>query len=276
MKYIFIALSLFTSLYAFEDSTLSNPSSTLTNDITKLRLELGSDYKPALPHDTYIESKDNDYATRNALQKIYDDADSKSGFFVGGNIGFVNLYTQDSKKLAIASPFLLGLKGGYVGFVNQYFGARLTGMVNVSAPLGSVNLYDVSSGNKTPALGDTSLQAFYALAGLSADALFEFPLNYNYKHYLGGFAGVNIGTMYYRTYVNYKAHPFIWDYNFQVDYSFNLGVSLTLFNKNRIEFYYNIPFAFLELPGFALSANSQETPTFYRSPILLISYSYVF
>ncbi|PAF45437.1 outer membrane beta-barrel protein [Helicobacter sp. 11S02629-2] len=278
IRYIFIALSLFGALYALKPQSTQESSATneLTTDIAKLKLELGSDYKPSLPHEVYIDPKDNDFATRNALQKIYDDADAKSGFFVGANIGFVNLYTQDSKKLAIASPFLFGMKAGYLGFVNQYFGARLTGFMSASLPLSGVSLYNVGSGDKTPALSDAQLESFYALAGLSADVLFEFPLNYNYKHYLGGFAGINIGTMYYRTYVNYKARPFIWDYNFQVDYSFNLGISLTLFNKNRIEFYYNIPFAFLELPGFAKADSASEGSTFYRSPVLFISYSYVF
>lgn len=262
----------------------------LRYEVMSLKSQLGDKEQISVPYGSYIDKKES--AQRfNALMQGYNDALKKSGFFVGANFGVLDIYTSGYRNnnfiMTCITPIVVGGNGGYQRFFNHYFGTRLYGGFFASS-LNDIYTYDVKNGAsqvvKNPYSGVGNLQSLYGLAFMSADILFEFPLDYTFKNYIGGFMGLNIGIMYYRPYElrsNYnfpffKIHPasFLWNYNLQVDYSFNLGMSLTFDNINRIELGLGIPFSYLELPGFAESENPLETTAtnFWRSAVILFNY----
>ncbi|MWV61771.1 outer membrane beta-barrel protein [Helicobacter saguini] len=260
----------------------------LRYEVFSLKQQLGDSFKADIPYGNIIDS-DSSYNKFNTLAQGYNDAQAKSGFFGGINIGFVDIYTSGCANMrdvenpqytpggtaaqtikgcditiTQTKPFVFGGNGGYQRFFNHYIGTRLWGGV-FSTWLGDTQKYNLNTGmyeNATTLTGK-DIDSYYALAHMSADILFEFPLDSKFKHYIGAFIGINIGVMYYRPYIRrdsvyvngqtlnrYYPANYIWNYNLQVDYSLNLGFNLTISNKNRIEFGLFVPLAFLELPGF--------------------------
>lgn len=263
----------------------------LRYEVMSLKSQLGDRETMSIPYGDYIDKKTS--AQRfNALTQSYNDALKKSGFFVGVSFGVLDIYTsgyKDSQFLMTRiTPVVFGGSGGYQKFFNHYLGTRLYGGFFTSF-FHDIYTYDINNGGSQVVQnpnGTGNLQSFYMLAFMSADLLFEFPLDSKFKHYVGGFMGLNIGIMYYRPYeernskgsyfpyLEYYPVSFLWNYNLQVDYSFNLGVSLTLYNVNRFELGLGIPFAYLSLPGFSETANPLETTTtsFWRSAVMLFNY----
>lgn len=258
----------------------------LRYEVMSLKEQIGDDFQASVPYGNYIDDKASAIKF-NALTQSYNDALKKSGLFVGVNIGFLNIYTNgyiDNNLITTRiKPLVYGGNGGYQKFFNQYIGTRLYGGFFTSF-FNDVYTYNVENGAtslvKNPYGGNGNLESFYMLAFMSADLLFEFPLDNSFKKYIGGFMGINIGIMYYRPYAshpqkgNYYPAKYIWNYNLQVDYSFNLGTSLTFNNIHRVELGLNIPLSYLSLPGFSESANMFEKipANFWRSAVFLANY----
>lgn len=271
----------------------------LRYEVFSLKQQLGESFKADIPYGNIINA-DSSYNKFNTLAQGFNDAQAKSGFFGGINVGFVDIYTsgcinmRDVRNpsytpggsaaefikgcdvtITQTKPFVFGGNGGYQRFFNHYIGTRLWGGV-FSTWLGDTQKYNLNTGmyeNATTLTG-RDIDTYYALAHMSADILFEFPLDSKFKHYIGAFIGINIGIMYYRPYIRrdnvyvdgktlnrYYPADYIWNYNLQVDYSLNVGFNLTLSNKNRIEFGLFVPLAFLELPGFKEIASNTATGT---------------
>lgn len=255
-------------------------------DIKALLKDKSLESKISLKHYSFINEKNLDSHKYSAFSKIYDDADKRSGFFIGAGVGFASIFTGNALETTIIRPFLVNLRGGYQAVFNEYFGSRLYGGIAFSAPLATLNVYNIRTGIARPVANPLdsfkSAKTLYALGTLNADLLFEFPLSYNYNTYIGGFLGLGVGAMYYQSFIDSKSSlqsfDYIWSHIIQVDYSFNVGVSLTFLHKNRVEIALNTPFSFLELPGLSKSANIFElTPAkFWRGALFSLSYNFVF
>ncbi len=261
----------------------------LRYEVFSLKQQLGNKEQIHIPYGSYID-KDESAIRFNAITQGYNDALKKSGLFVGVNIGMLDIYTSgyinDELVVTRVTPIVYGGSGGYQKFFNHYVGTRLYGGLFTSL-FTDISKYNISNGSTTlipnPYGGNGNLENLYVLAFMSADLLFEFPLDLKFQHYIGGFMGLNIGMMYYRSYAklpqnnSYYPVKYIWDYNLQVDYSFNLGINLTLYNIHRLELGLGIPFSYLTLPGFAESANPLEKipSQFWRSAVFLINYKVI-
>lgn len=257
-------------------------------------LDKGVDIKTNLPYSEYI--RDDDSAIRfNALAQAYSDGYAKTGFFVGAGVGMLDVFTSGISQVVRnpaasnndivqtlvvtrVSPFVYSFRGGYQRFLNHHIGARIYG--GIFSPLllfTPVNNIDLRNGAND---FRNDLSAFYALGQLSVDLLFEVPIGSKFSSYIGGFAGISVGMMYYRTYLlsNNKptAAPYIWDYALKVDYSFNLGASLTIANLHRFEISLNVPFAYLDLPGFAVEDSNIIRAELWRSALMSFNYHFVF
>lgn len=258
----------------------------LRYEVMSLKEQIGDDFQVSVPYGHYVDDKTS--AQRfNALTQSYNDALKKSGLFAGVSMGVLDIYTSGyiDNNLVITriTPLVYGGSGGYQKFFNHYVGTRLYGGLFTSF-FNDIYTYDIKNGTtapvKNPYGGDGTLQSFYMLAFMSADVLFEFPFDKTFKNYIGGFMGLNIGVMYYRPYAShpqkgdYYPAKYIWNYNLQVDYSFNLGMSLTFNNIHRVEVGLGIPFSYLSLPGFAESADVLEKipSNFWRSAVFLANY----
>lgn len=259
----------------------------LKNDIdelNKLRYEIfilkkDNFSQPLLPHVESIKLEKNS-TKYNANAQIYDNANSKSGFFIGLGLGGTDLFNISKDTTSVSNSLLLSLRGGYQSFFNQYFGTRIYGSI-FGNTLNNLYDYQIRSGESLPvSIGGKPVSSLYLLGNLSADLLLEFPLDYAFSTYIGGFIGVNIGAMYYKNYkvlsrgVLYPA-DYLWKHLFQIEYSINIGINLTINNSNRIETHISAPFAYLQLPGLSLTANN-ESVLFNRSYIFMISYNYIF
>ncbi|RDU71969.1 outer membrane beta-barrel protein [Helicobacter aurati] len=243
----------------------------------------GGTLESNLPYGNYLA--DNHSARKfNAIAQTYDDGLSKSGFFIGVGAGILDVFSgatinnNNTENVLVTriSPLVLSMRGGYQRFFNHYVGARIYGGIFLPAtfftPINEIDLKNAAN-----YIINNTMQGFYTLGHLSVDVLFEVPLDSKFQHFIGGFTGINIGIMYYRTYDN-KHHPvpYIWDYNLQVDYSFNIGVNLTFYSAHRIEMGLAVPFAYLTLPGFAQEANNARNPEFWRSAIFSVNYHLIF
>lgn len=259
----------------------------LRYEVFSLKQQLGDDINNAdIPYGAFVPL-DSSASKYNALAQSYNDASAKSGFFGGASFGIMDIYTSGCIKAGNraveingqitevpscnattthSTPIVFGGSGGYQRFFNHYIGTRLWGGI-FSTLLANVQEYNINNGmyeNKLDLLGQ-SVQSYYLLAHMSADLLFEFPISKRFNHYIGAFAGINIGVMYYRPFVHrtmqgdYYPADYIWSYNLQVDYSLNVGFNVTLFNKNRLEISMALPLAFLELPGFKQIASGTYT-----------------
>ncbi|RDU66359.1 hypothetical protein CQA53_03825 [Helicobacter didelphidarum] len=259
----------------------------LRYEVFSLKQQLGDEATNDVPYGDYIDSTLS-AKTFNALAQSYNDAKQKSGLFVGIETGVLDIYTSGYRGtdfiVTRITPIVLGLSGGYQKFFNHYVGTRIYGGIYTTT-LANLKQYNINNGESTNIQDGNGqdLVSYYALGFMSVDLLFEFPLDKKFRHYIGGFVGINIGGMYYRPYIHrttqkdYYPANYIWDYNLQVDYSLNLGVNLTLSNIHRLEIGLNVPLAFLALPGFAVSANPLETTPaqFWRSGIFHIGYKVI-
>lgn len=262
--------------------------------------------------DDYVQSRYPDISQekRQDIVKGYNIADKKSGLFIGVNLGYSRLmnnysdgrYNQTAttidelksektgvfkSSLDTTSEFLLfGGRIGYQSFFNPYFGSRIYG--------------DASLGNgkiKNKADGIEIGSALYMLGAVNVDVLLEAPLSSSNKYFIGGYAGLGIGTMLlldsanenniqYLLHEGYKSRSVLWDTLLQVDYTFNVGISLTIATNNRIEIGTKIPWSFLRL-GLEKPSTyeklKEESKTlvskdieFKRSVIWTLNYVYLF
>ncbi|GAA7546528.1 outer membrane beta-barrel protein [Helicobacter pylori] len=137
----------------------------------------------------------------------------------------------------------------------------------------------------------------YILGAMNTDLLFDMPLDFKTKkHFLGVYAGFGIGLMLYQDKPNqngrnlvvggYSSPNFLWKSLIEVDYTFNVGVSLTLYRKHRLEIGTKLPISYLRMgveegalyqnkeddERLLVSANNQ----FKRSSFLLVNYAFIF
>ncbi|WP_241735488.1 outer membrane beta-barrel protein, partial [Helicobacter pylori] len=137
----------------------------------------------------------------------------------------------------------------------------------------------------------------YVLGAMNTDLLFDMPLDFKTKkHFLGVYAGFGIGLMLYQDKPNqngrdlvvggYSSPNFLWKSLIEVDYTFNVGVSLTLYRKHRLEIGTKLPISYLRMgveegaiyqnkeddERLLISANNQ----FKRSSFLLVNYAFIF
>lgn len=246
---------------------------------------------------------------RQDIIKGYGIADRKSGLFIGISLGYGSLmnnyldgrYNQtttiDDLKAQRTGVFktnletiselpMFGGKIGYQSFFNLYFGARIYG----DATLGNGKIKNKADNIQ---VGST----IYMLGAINVDVLLEAPLSTSNKHFIGGYAGLGIGTMLLldstdesrmRPLLNegYSSQSVLWDTLLQVDYTFNLGISFTIATNNRVEIGAKIPWNFLRL-GLENPATyekiGEETKKlvskdieFKRSVIWTLSYVYLF
>ena len=186
--------------------------------------KLGKDIAESIPYDDYLYKKTS-AKKFNALAQSYNDASKKSGLFAGLGIGVVDIYTSGNVDnefvITRITPIIYNLNGGYQKFFNHYMGVRLYGGISTSL-FSDVQRYNINNGEyqmvPNPYNAGGNIQSFYALGTISADFLFEFPLTNTFRHYIGGFAGINIGFMYYRPYAthpqkgSYYPASYIWNY----------------------------------------------------------------
>ena len=225
----------------------------------------------------------------------------KNGFFLGINGGFGNVnnsyedgkYNRENEVqgavntgvlipsfTAGASLPLFGGKLGYQNFFNNAFGVRLYGDVL----LGSGAL---KSGGKQ--VGSMT----YMLGGLNLDLLAEYALGSKFD--IGGFGGLGFGLILLGDEAKnmdsllldgrFSSPNILWKNLLQVDYAFNVGITLTYLKKHRLELMMKIPITFLRLglekPALYTSPTEEKILTskdidFSRSSHFVFSYVYVF
>ncbi|WP_199768947.1 outer membrane beta-barrel protein [Helicobacter cetorum] len=247
---------------------------------------------------------------RKKLLKLYSLAEKKSGVFLGGGYAYgefnlsyqgemldkygANASSVFKENILLKAPVsMISAKFGYQKYFVSYFGTRFYG--------------DLLLGGGT--LKETSLKQqigsfFYALGAVNTDLLFDMPLDFKEKqHFLGVYAGFGIGLMLYQDKPNQNARNLIirnftssnmlWKSLIEVDYTFNVGVSLTLFRKHRLEIGTKLPISYLRMGveegasyqgTMEIDGNKQEEKRllisannkFRRSSFLLVNYAYIF
>ncbi len=240
---------------------------------------------------------------RKKLLKSFSIADDKSGVFLGGGYAYgeLNLSYQGEmndkyganapsafkNNININAPVsMISVKFGYQKYFVPYFGTRFYG----DLLLGGGAL-------RENALKQPVGSFFYILGAMNTDLLFDMPLDFKTKkHFLGVYAGFGIGLMLYQDKPNqngrnlvvggYSSPNFLWKSLIEVDYTFNVGVSLTLYRKHRLEIGTKLPISYLRMgveegaiyhnkendERLLISANNQ----FKRSSFLLVNYAFIF
>lgn len=226
----------------------------------------------------------------------------RAGFFRGGyayggfNLSYqgemldrygANASSAFKNNIKINAPVsMISAKFGYQKYFVPYFGTRFYGDLLLG---GGVLKEDASK---------QSVGSFiYVLGAVNTDLLFEMPLDFKTKkHFLGVYAGFGIGLMLYQDKPNqngrnlvmggYSSPNFLWKSLIEVDYTFNVGVSLTLYRKHRLEIGTKLPISYLRMgveegalyqnkeddERLLISANNQ----FKRSSFLLVNYAFIF
>ena len=204
----------------------------------------------------------------------------------------------DSPLIARSVFVAFGGNVGYQNFSNLYFGSR----IYVDMLMGGGNL---SMRKQEQGSAKSVGSFFYMLGGLNADLLGELPLSLlGVKHRfwrevaLGGYFGLNIGVMLLTDKANSELDSFIkagvtksenvlWNYQIQVDYGLNMGLSLSLGILGKLEVGAKVPLSVLGLPselrlGIESPANYGDKEilskdiAFSRTPIFVASYIKVF
>ena len=225
----------------------------------------------------------------------------KNGFFLGINGGFgnVNNSYEDGKynrengvQGAVntgvlipsfttgASLPLFGGKLGYQNFFNNAFGVRLYGDALLSS--GALKSDDRVIGTVA-----------YMLGGLNFDLLADYALNQ--KVDAGALVGFGFGLILLGDEAKnmdsllldgrFSSPNILWKNLLEVDYAFNVGITLTYLKKHRLELMMKIPITFLRLglekPALYTSPTEEKILTskdidFSRSSHFVFSYVYVF
>lgn len=237
---------------------------------------------------TYADGK---YNTQNSVGTTTD------GVFSPDMTGALDS-SLDSPLIARSVFVASGGNVGYQNFYNLYFGSR----IYVDVLIGGGNL----SMRKQGQGGAKSVGSFfYMLGGLNADLLGELPLSllgvkqrFWREVALGGYFGLNIGVMLLTDKANSELDSFIkagvtksenvlWNYQIQVDYGLNMGLSLSLGILGKLEVGAKVPLSVLGLPSeLRLGIESpakygnkeilSKDIAFSRTPIFVASYIKVF
>ncbi len=308
-KYCLIYIVLILGLQATDYDNLEEENQQLDEKINNLKQQLTE--KGVSPKEINKDKFEEEYIDRSypkisskkkeKLLKSFFIADDKSGVFLGGGYAYgeLNLSYQGEmldryganapsafkNNININAPVsMISVKFGYQKYFVPYFGTRFYG----DLLLGGGAL-------KENALKQGSF--FYVLGAVNTDLLFDMPLDFKTKkHFLGVYAGFGIGLMLYQDKPNqngrdlvvggYSSPNFLWKSLIEVDYTFNVGVSLTLYRKHRLEIGTKLPISYLRMgveegaiyqnkeddERLLVSANNQ----FKRSSFLLVNYAFIF
>ncbi len=308
-KYCLIYIALTLGLQATDYDNLEEENQQLDEKINNLKQQLTE--KGVSPKEMDKDKFEEEYLERTypkisskkrkKLLKSFSIADDKSGVFLGGGYAYgeLNLSYQGEmldryganapsafkNNININAPVsMISVKFGYQKYFVPYFGTRFYG----DLLLGGGAL-------KENALKQGSF--IYVLGAMNTDLLFDMPLDFKTKkHFLGVYAGFGIGLMLYQDKPNqngrnlvvggYSSPNFLWKSLIEVDYTFNVGVSLTLYRKHRLEIGTKLPISYLRMgveegalyqnkeddERLLVSANNQ----FKRSSFLLVNYAFIF
>ncbi|WP_441711288.1 outer membrane beta-barrel protein [Helicobacter pylori] len=308
-KYCLIYIALILGLQAADYDNLEEENQQLDEKINHLKQQLTE--KGVSPKEINKDKFEEEYIDRSypkisskkkeKLLKSFSIANDRSGVFLGGGYAYgeLNLSYQGEmldrygtnapsafkNNININAPVsMISVKFGYQKYFVPYFGTRFYG----DLLLGGGAL-------KEKALKQGSF--FYVLGAVNTDLLFDMPLDFKTKkHFLGVYAGFGIGLMLYQDKPNqngrdlvvegYSSPNFLWKSLIEVDYTFNVGVSLTLYRKHRLEIGTKLPISYLRMgveegavyqnkeddERLLVSANNQ----FKRSSFLLVNYAFIF
>ncbi|WRG41708.1 outer membrane protein [Helicobacter pylori] len=310
-KYGLIYIALIIGLQATDYDNLEEENQQLDEKINHLKQQLTE--KGVSPKEMDKDKFEEEYLERTypkisskkrkKLLKSFSIADDKSGVFLGGGYAYgeLNLSYQGEmldryganapsafkNNININAPVsMISTKFGYQKYFVPYFGTRFYGDLLLG---GGVLKEDASK---------QSVGSFiYVLGAVNTDLLFDMPLDFKTKkHFLGVYAGFGIGLMLYQDKPNqngrnlvvggYSSPNFLWKSLIEVDYTFNVGVSLTLYRKHRLEIGTKLPISYLRMgveegalyqnkeddERLLISANNQ----FKRSSFLLVNYAFIF
>ncbi|UOS04070.1 outer membrane beta-barrel protein [Helicobacter pylori] len=308
-KYCLIYIALILGLQATDYDNLEEENQQLDEKINNLKQQLTE--KGVSPKEINKDKFEEEYIDRSypkisskkkeKLLKSFSIANDRSGVFLGGGYAYgeLNLSYQGEmldryganapsafkNNININAPVsMISVKFGYQKYFVPYFGTRFYG----DLLLGGGAL-------KENALKQGSF--FYVLGAVNTDLLFDMPLDFKTKkHFLGVYAGFGIGLMLYQDKPNqngrdlvvggYSSPNFLWKSLIEVDYTFNVGVSLTLYRKHRLEIGTKLPISYLRMgveegaiyhnkeddERLLVSANNQ----FKQSSFLLVNYAFIF
>ncbi|ABF84459.1 hypothetical protein HPAG1_0392 [Helicobacter pylori HPAG1] len=306
---IYIALIL--GLQATDYDNLEEENQQLDEKINHLKQQLTE--KGVSPKEINKDKFEEEYINRSypkisfkkkeKLLKSFSIADDKSGVFLGGGYAYgeLNLSYQGEmldkyganapsafkNNIKINAPVsMISVKFGYQKYFVPYFGTRFYGDLLLGGGVLKENVIKQHVGS-----------FIYVLGAMNTDLLFDMPLDFKTKkHFLGVYAGFGIGLMLYQDKPNqngrnlvvggYSSPNFLWKSLIEVDYTFNVGVSLTLYRKHRLEIGTKLPISYLRMgveegalyqnkeddERLLISANNQ----FKRSSFLLVNYAFIF
>ncbi len=310
-KYGLIYIALILGLQATDYDNLEEENQQLDEKINHLKQQLTE--KGVSPKEMDKDKFEEEYLERTypklsskkrkKLLKAYSIADDKSGVFLGGGYAYgeLNLSYQGEmldryganapsafkNNININAPVsMISVKFGYQKYFVPYFGTRFYGDLLLGGGVLKENAIKQSVGS-----------FIYVLGAVNTDLLFDMPLDFKTKkHFLGVYAGFGIGLMLYQDKPNqngrnlvmggYSSPNFLWKSLIEVDYTFNVGVSLTLYRKHRLEIGTKLPISYLRMgveegalyqnkeddERLLISANNQ----FKRSSFLLVNYAFIF
>ncbi|GAA8848273.1 outer membrane beta-barrel protein [Helicobacter pylori] len=308
-KYCLVYIAFILGLQAADYDNLEEENQQLDEKINNLKQQLTE--KGFSPQEMDKDKFEEEYIERSypkisskkkeKLLKSFSIANDRSGVFLGGGYAYgeLNLSYQGEmldryganapsafkNNININAPVsMISVKFGYQKYFVPYFGTRFYG----DLLLGGGAL-------KENALKQGSF--IYILGAMNTDLLFDMPLDFKTKkHFLGVYAGFGIGLMLYQDKPNqngrdlvvggYSSPNFLWKSLIEVDYTFNVGVSLTLYRKHRLEIGTKLPISYLRMgveegaiyhnkeddERLLVSANNQ----FKRSSFLLVNYAFIF
>ncbi len=310
-KYGLIYIALILGLQATDYDNLEEENQQLDEKINHLKQQLTE--KGVSPKEMDKDKFEEEYLERTypkisskkrkKLLKSFSIADDKSGVFLGGGYAYgeLNLSYQGEmldryganapsafkNNIKINAPVsMISVKFGYQKYFVPYFGTRFYGDLLLGGGVLKENALKQSVGS-----------FIYVLGAVNTDLLFDMPLDFKTKkHFLGVYAGFGIGLMLYQDKPNqngmnlvvggYSSPNFLWKSLIEVDYTFNVGVSLTLYRKHRLEIGTKLPISYLRMgveegavyqnkeddERLLISANNQ----FKRSSFLLVNYAFIF
>ncbi len=310
-KYGLIYIVLIIGLQATDYDNLEEENQQLDEKINHLKQQLTE--KGVSPKEMDKDKFEEEYLERTypkisskkrkKLLKSFSIADDKSGVFLGGGYAYgeLNLSYQGEmldryganapsafkNNININAPVsMISVKFGYQKYFVPYFGTRFYGDLLLGGGVLKENASKQSVGS-----------FIYVLGAVNTDLLFDMPLDFKTKkHFLGVYAGFGIGLMLYQDRPNqngrnlvvggYSSPNFLWKSLIEVDYTFNVGVSLTLYRKHRLEIGTKLPISYLRMgveegalyqnkednERLLISANNQ----FKRSSFLLVNYAFIF
>ncbi|WQY58610.1 outer membrane protein [Helicobacter pylori] len=310
-KYGLIYIALILGLQATDYDNLEEENQQLDEKINHLKRQLTE--KGVSPKEMDKDKFEEEYLERTypkisskkrkKLLKSFSIADDKSGVFLGGGYAYgeLNLSYQGEmldryganassafkSNININAPVsMISVKFGYQKYFVPYFGTRFYGDLLLGGGVLKENVLKQSVGS-----------FIYVLGAVNTDLLFDMPLDFKTKkHFLGVYAGFGIGLMLYQDKPNqngrnlvmggYSSPNFLWKSLIEVDYTFNVGVSLTLYRKHRLEIGTKLPISYLRMgveegaiyqnkendERLLISANNQ----FKRSSFLLVNYAFIF